>query len=450
MVLVPGLAAVGLRDLAATTERLAATVAAVKTVGALELHHGGLLATARWIEMSPPPGFDSVDAELQVTKTELTAALDELSTHPPSVVDRSKASDLRLAVMSQVSAVSGVVVASRSAGGAEPNVELGAIETAHAALAVQLSEFADDLAQDAALLEREGERRTLRWSLVVAATTLVAVGVPLVLMLKAGRLRRRLADDIDALSTSAQSLDALAASTANSSDACRSGAATLTVGTDQLRAFADQLGHATHELSVTISDIASNANQAARLSQSGLSIATDGSDRARGLAAATASIGDAAHLIAAIASQTKLLALNATIEAARSGDAGRSFAVVAAEVQALAHETASAATQIADAVSRIHQESDMVIDAITSMTSIIADIGERQAAVAVSVDEQQSTSLAVASGVGHMTSVLAETRTTVGEFGVTAQALAEAAAATAREAARVADRSVALGSASRP
>jgi hypothetical protein len=46
----------------------------------------------------------------------------------------------------------------------------------------------------------------------------------------------------------------------------------------------------------------------------------------RGLAEATARIGDVVHLISDIAGQTNLLALNAMIEAARAGEPGRGFA----------------------------------------------------------------------------------------------------------------------------
>ena len=58
-------------------------------------------------------------------------------------------------------------------------------------------------------------------------------------------------------------------------------------------------------------------------------------------------IGNAASLIADIASQTSLLSLNASIESARAGEAGKGFAVVANQVNILADQSAEAAKESA-------------------------------------------------------------------------------------------------------
>ena len=64
-------------------------------------------------------------------------------------------------------------------------------------------------------------------------------------------------------------------------------------------------------------------------------------------------IGNAASLIADIASQTSLLSLNASIESARAGEAGKGFAVVASEIQKLSSQSDSTASKIQEIITEV-------------------------------------------------------------------------------------------------
>lgn len=68
-------------------------------------------------------------------------------------------------------------------------------------------------------------------------------------------------------------------------------------------------------------------------------------------------IGNAATLIADIASQTSLLSLNASIESARAGEAGKGFAVVASEIQKLSAQSDSTASKIQEIITTLQDES---------------------------------------------------------------------------------------------
>jgi methyl-accepting chemotaxis protein len=186
------------------------------------------------------------------------------------------------------------------------------------------------------------------------------------------------------LSASSAQISASAQETSAQSGVVSSAAEEVSRNVQTVAAGAEQMG-------ASIREIASNAAEASEVATKAVDAAATTTATVAKLGESSAEIGNVVKVITSIAEQTNLLALNATIEAARAGEAGKGFAVVANEVKELAQETAKATEDIAKRVLAIQGDTGAAVTAIEEISSIVAQISDRQTTIASAVEEQTAT-----------------------------------------------------------
>jgi methyl-accepting chemotaxis protein len=193
------------------------------------------------------------------------------------------------------------------------------------------------------------------------------------------------------LASAANELSAVSTQIGSNAEEMSAQSTSVAAASEQVSQNVATVAAAVEELGAGVTEIATNAGQAATVAAQAVELAHTANDSVAKLGESSAEIGQVVKLITGIAEQTNLLALNATIEAARAGDAGKGFAVVATEVKDLASATARATDEISSRIEGVQADSRDAVNAIGQINEIIASIDEIQASIAGAVEEQSAT-----------------------------------------------------------
>jgi methyl-accepting chemotaxis protein len=159
------------------------------------------------------------------------------------------------------------------------------------------------------------------------------------LLASVANMRKRLADIINDVSSSADALSSAA-------EEVNATAQSLAKGASMQAASVEETSASMEEMSASIAQNTENAKVTDGMAQKASRDAATGGEAMMSTIAAMQKIAERISVIDDIAYQTNLLALNAAIEAGRAGEHGRGFAVVASEVRKLAERSQIAAQEI--------------------------------------------------------------------------------------------------------
>jgi len=210
---------------------------------------------------------------------------------------------------------------------------------------------------------------------------------------------RFISQNTDSLASSSEELTSVSQQLGSNATETSAQMVVVSAAAEEVSRTTQSIATSTEEMGATIKEIARSATDSARVAGQAVKMAETTNATVAKLGDSAIAIGKVIKVITSIAQQTNLLALNATIEAARAGEAGKGFAVVANEVKELAKETAKATEDIGQSIESIQTDTREAVEAIGTISGIIAQINDISGSIASAVEQQSATTNEMARNV---------------------------------------------------